>query len=189
MPASSARTGPASPRDRDDAVPNADNDMTQGSRRHRHRARAAQGGLTLIELLIVAVVFGVISLITTSAYQDHRERARVSQAVADILGMSAIIQYYINDNGVPPETLAVVRMDVRLDPWGRPYQYTSLATETGKGAARKDKNLNPLNSDFDLYSMGKDGETKPPLTPKESQDDVIRARDGRFVGPAKDFDP
>ena len=47
----------------------------------------------------------------------------------------------------------------------------------------------PKNSDFDLYSMGKDGASVGPLTAKASRDDVVRASDGRFVGLASDFDP
>jgi general secretion pathway protein G len=76
-----------------------------------------------------------------------------------------------------------------LDPWGRPYRYLDLTKPQSIGGARKDKRLNPLNTDFDLYSVGKDGETLPPLPPKVSQDDVVRARDGRFIGLGKDFDP
>src|SRR3546814_2125030 len=47
--------------------------------------------------------------------------------------------------------------------------------------------LNPLNSDFDLYSMGKDGVTKSQITNKDSLDDVLRANDGAFVDLAANF--
>jgi general secretion pathway protein G len=57
-----------------------------------------------------------------------------------------------------------------------------------KGLARKNKNLTPLNSDFDLYSMGKDGDSSAPLTAQTSRDDVIRANDGRFLGLASDYE-
>ncbi len=53
--------------------------------------------------------------------------------------------------------------------------------------ARKDHNLHPLNSDFDLYSMGPDGKSQPALTAKVSWDDVIRASDGGFVGRASRY--
>ena len=53
----------------------------------------------------------------------------------------------------------------------------------------KDKSLHPLNSDYDLYSMGKDGASTGPLTAKASRDDVVRANDGRFIGLAKDYEP
>ena len=52
---------------------------------------------------------------------------------------------------------------------------------------RKDHNLHPLNSEFDLYSFGKDGQSQSPLTAKASRDDVIWARDGGFVGLAEDY--
>ena len=52
---------------------------------------------------------------------------------------------------------------------------------------RMDRFLHPINSDYDLYSMGKDGETVLPLTARKSHDDVIRANDGSFVGLAVEF--
>ncbi len=53
--------------------------------------------------------------------------------------------------------------------------------------ARKDRFLVPINTDFDLYSMGKDGESVPPLTAAKSRDDVVRAANGAFVGLASKF--
>ena len=47
--------------------------------------------------------------------------------------------------------------------------------------------LVPLNSDFDLYSMGPDGESEPPLSRPVSRDDIIVANDGDFIGIAKDY--
>ena len=52
---------------------------------------------------------------------------------------------------------------------------------------RKDRFLVPINSDYDLYSMGKDRESIAPLTAKKSHDDIVRANDGAFVGLASDF--
>lgn len=57
----------------------------------------------------------------------------------------------------------------------------------GVGGARKDRFLVPINSDFDLYSMGKDSQSFAPLTARQSHDDVIRASDGGFYGLAKNF--
>jgi general secretion pathway protein G len=57
----------------------------------------------------------------------------------------------------------------------------------GNGQARKDRFLVPLNDDYDLYSMGKDGTSSPPLTAKVSQDDIIRANNGSYVGLASLF--
>ena len=57
----------------------------------------------------------------------------------------------------------------------------------GVGGARKDRFLVPINSDFDIYSMGRDGQTVAPLTAKKSHDDIIRASDGGFYGLAAYF--
>lgn len=57
----------------------------------------------------------------------------------------------------------------------------------GVGGARKDRFLVPINSDFDIYSMGRDGQTVPPLTAKKSHDDILRASDGGFYGLAANF--
>lgn len=45
----------------------------------------------------------------------------------------------------------------------------------------------PLNTDFDLYSVGKDGLSKATLAPPQSHDDIIRANNGRFIGLASDY--
>lgn len=55
------------------------------------------------------------------------------------------------------------------------------------GQARKDRNLVPINSDFDLFSAGRDRKTTGPLTAKASQDDIIRGSDGAFVGLGRDY--
>jgi general secretion pathway protein G len=52
---------------------------------------------------------------------------------------------------------------------------------------REDKNLHPLNSDLDLYSIGPDGKTNLPLTAKASHDDIIRANDGGYFGVASNY--
>ena len=72
---------------------------------------------------------------------------------------------------------------------GADFPRSDLTHQSGRGGPGQDKNLNPLNSDFDLYIVGNDGETKLPLTPKVSHDDVVRALDGRFVGLAGECDP
>ena len=68
-----------------------------------------------------------------------------------------------------------------------PYFYTKLAGVNGHGGARKDHKLNPINSDYDLFSAGKNGVFKPQVSQKDSLDDIIRARDGGFIGLAEEF--
>lgn len=146
-------------------------------------------GFTLVEILIVLAIVAILASIAQGAYSRYREKSRVTQAVTDIGAIAVAIKMYeIEERQLPP-SLAAVRAGDRLDPWGRPYQYFDLGAQKGNGMARKDKKLAPLNSDFDLYSLGKDGQTRPPLVTPVSRDDVVRARDGKFIGLAQDFDP
>lgn len=152
-----------------------------------HPASHRSPGFTLIELMLVVGLLGVLSAIALPMYQNHRERIRQTQAVQDIVVLQALIQDHRLDSGQYPETLAAVGNAGRVDPWGRPYIYQELASAPGKGKARKDRKLNPLNSDFDLYSLGKDGVSKTQLTNKDSLDDIVRANDGAYVGLAADY--
>lgn len=144
-------------------------------------------GFTLIELIIVISILGVLSTMAVSQDSGYKDRAKVVQAKADILSIEVLIERFYSDNRNYPNTLNDVGVGTMLDPWGNPYQYLDITTAKGKGKLRKDKSLNPINSDFDLYSMGKDGKSKLPLTVNVSLDDIIRARDGQFVGLASDF--
>ena len=65
--------------------------------------------------------------------------------------------------------------------------YAAAGGNASRGRPRKDRFLHPINSDYDLYSMGKDGESVEPLTARKSHDDIIRANDGSFVGLAVEF--
>lgn len=155
----------------------------------RRPPRIAAGGFTTLELLVVVAIVGILAAIGLGSWDRYRERVRVSQAATEIGAMAAAIKLHAVDARAYPDGLAEVGFGGKLDPWGRPYQYVNLETLKGNGTARKDKKLAPLNSDFDLYSSGKDGASLPPLVAPVSRDDVVRARDGRFVGLAADFDP
>jgi len=60
-------------------------------------------------------------------------------------------------------------------------------SDTNIGAARKDGNLVPINTNYDLCSSGKDGKSKAPLRAKDSHDDIIYANDGGYIGLASEF--
>lgn len=151
--------------------------------------RARVSGFTIIEIVLVVAVLAVVLALALPAYASHRERVRIAQAVLDIKGIEAALNAYRTDNRDLPDDLVPVGYQGRLDPWGRAYQYTNLAGRNGNGAARKNRNLSPINTDFDLWSMGADGDSRSPLTAKPSRDDIVRANDGRFVGLASDYDP
>jgi general secretion pathway protein G len=144
-------------------------------------------GFTFLELITVVGIVAILSAIAIPAYQSYMQTARVAAATGDIISIAtAIGRYRTVNNSLPPD-LATIGFDTLLDPWGRPYVYLSFAGLKGKGQMRKDKNLVPINTEYDLYSVGADGQTKPPLTVPVSKDDVIMANDGNYIGLASNY--
>lgn len=132
-------------------------------------------------------ILGVLVSTAVSAYTRYINEAKNAQAIGDIKTIELAITVYYSDNKVFPASLADVKQNTLLDPWGKPYSYLNLASVKGKGAARKDKSLVPINTDYDLYSMGPDGRSVGPLTAKQSRDDIVRANNGKFVGLAAEY--
>ena len=151
------------------------------------RPRGHAQGFTLIEMVVTLAVVAVLSAIALPAFRQYQERVRVDQARKDIVMMSTVASQFWHDARAYPDNLAQVGLGNRLDPWGRPYQYLNLEEPRNRGNARKDHSLVPINSDFDLYSMGPDGRSSPPLTARHSRDDSVRANSGNFVGVAADY--
>ena len=146
-------------------------------------------GFTFVELVIVIAIIGIMVAIALPLMQSYIESGRRAQAITDLREMSDTIKKSEKTTGILPDSLAAVALDTRRDPWGRVYMYFNLRTAHGNGVARKDKKLAPLNSDFDLYSVGPDGITHASLGNSASRDDLVRARDGGFIGTAEEFDP
>ncbi|GKS68629.1 type II secretion system protein GspG [Nitrosomonas sp. PY1] len=149
-----------------------------------------QRAFTLIELLIVMAIISVLAVVAVPVYSDYIDRARAVQAITDISAIAKSLVIYQMSVGKLPATLVEVGAQGYLDPWKNPYQYLNLSDpsdKNSKGKARKDHNLVPINSDFDLYSMGKDGRSVSPLTAKASRDDIVRANNGRYVGLASEY--
>lgn len=147
-------------------------------------------GFTLVELLIILVLIGTLASIAVPAYTGYVDKANIAQAKTDIRTLEQVIaRYEANHKDELPDTLADAGAGGFADPWGKPYQYLRIAGANlkGKGQLRKDRFLVPLNSDYDLYSMGKDGDSKAPLTAKASRDDIIRANNSAFIGLATDY--
>lgn len=138
----------------------------------------------MIEMLIVIAILGTLLALALPILQAALDRARVARTIGDVGALQIDIAAYEAGGKGLPESLATIGRESLLDPWGRPYQYLRFDLDKGgvPGGARKDRFLVPLNSTYDLYSVGKDGKTVSALTAKASKDDIIRANDGGFIG-------
>jgi general secretion pathway protein G len=155
---------------------------------NKYSVRSSQdSGFTLVELLIVVAIIFTVSAIAVPNLLAAVTQAKIARAVGDIHTIGMAIQAYDVSNNQYPDTLADVGYGTTVDPWGNPYEYLNFADVKGKGKMRKDRFLVPINTYFDLYSMGPDGQSVSPLTAKQSQDDIIWANDGGYVGPASNF--
>jgi general secretion pathway protein G len=159
-------------------------------------------GFTLIEVMIAIAIMGILTSIGLPYYIKYREKARIAVAITEIKFIEKEIVNFVVENGELPEDLSEIEMDRVLDPWGRPYHYLKtqgVCDEKDKGKKddkgdkekedkiRKDHSQHPLNCDFDLFSVGKDGRSNAPLTSKISQDDIVRANNGGFVDLASNY--
>ncbi|MHC1728873.1 MAG: type II secretion system protein [Syntrophobacteraceae bacterium] len=152
-----------------------------------------QSGLTVVELMVAAAILIVLGNVASVSIAGYREKVRVSKTIEDIRLIEIQISTYYTLNGDYPESLNDIKEGSAVDRWGNPLCYLRISDSDemkghgGKGKQRRDRNLNPINTDFDLYSMGKDGETATQLNSQKGRDDIVRARDGEFVGLASDF--
>jgi len=144
-------------------------------------------GFTIIELMIVLAIVGLLAMVALPSYQDYIERVDVNSAISDLKSMSLTISNYQLDNGSSPASLAEVNLDGMVDPWGNAYSYLNHATAPNNSRKRKDRNTVPINTDYDLYSSGKDGSSAAPLNSSRSLDDIVRGNNGKFVGLAEDY--
>ncbi len=146
-------------------------------------------GFGLFDLMITLAISAILVTLALPAYDMFVNRAKVAKAIGDMGVISiAVEQFRLNNNDRIPDTLDDLSIQVPLDPWQRPYDFLNIpAAGPGLGGLRKDGKLNPLNTDFDLYSRGADGDSKGPLSAKASRDDIIRANNGAYFGLGKDY--
>ena len=148
-----------------------------------------KSGFTLIEIMIVIAIIGLLAGIAIPNYIGYREKAQIANAISEIKILESEIASFFIDNERLPNSLDELGIGTPTDPWGNPYQYLRIdgGDIKGKGKMRKDHFMVPVNSDYDLYSMGKDGKSVSPFTAKASRDDIVRANNGSFVGPVSNF--
>ena len=121
---------------------------------------------TLIELMVVIVILGILAAFVVPRLTRRPEEARVTKAKIEISNLEQALELYYLDNGMYPSTEQgltaliekpqvgdlpqnwqeggyLAKGKLPNDPWGNPYIYISPGV---------------YNSDYDLYSLGKDGQ-------------------------------
>ena len=143
-------------------------------------------GFTLLELMITMAIISTLTGIAIPVYTLQVNKAKIFKAISDIKLVEYEIDAYSTKNCGLPTSLDDIGRGNLNDPWGNPYQYANHKL-IPPGERRKFHGTVPLNFDYDLFSMGPDGVFKPPLTALQSRDDIVRANDGGYVGPASEY--
>jgi general secretion pathway protein G len=144
-----------------------------------------QQGFTLGETLLVTALLAVGIDAVVARISTQVELTRVERAKDAISRFEVEIEDYRARHHELPGSLTDLGATVPLDPWGRAYEYVNFDTR-GTVGQRTFEGL-PINSEYDLYSRGADGRTDVNLRGETARDDIIRGRDGTYVGPAADF--
>ena len=105
-------------------------------------------GFSLLELMIAIAVVGIITSIAVPYFGDQVHKARVAQAVADILKIAQALEVHYMENDVYPDSLnAIDGPGISLtDPWDRAYRYLNIGSQKGNGVYRKNGALVPINT-------------------------------------------
>ena len=141
-------------------------------------------GFTFIELVAVLFIISVLAGLGFLIYRNYLHQAYNAVAFGDIRRLEKeIFNYGVDKSVLIPPDLAAINFDGLLDPWGNPYVYQPDLTINPRTKAGT-----PINTLYDLYSMGKDGQTAPALENPLSQDDIVSAGDGQYVGLVEGFD-
>lgn len=144
-------------------------------------------GFTVVELLITLALISMIASIAIPNFISTIYTAKINRAILDIEMIQSEIDRFSRDNLFLPPDLETLEMKVPIDPFGRPYVYYRFPEKGFRSTARMDILYKPINTSYDLYSLGRDGKTAKKLDKKVSRDDIVRGKDGTFVGLAVDF--
>jgi len=144
-----------------------------------------QHGFTLVEGLFATALLAIGVDAVVAQISTQLEQARVERARQEITRIARVIEAYRALHHDLPGSLTDLGQDVPLDPWGHAYEYVNFDARGTVGQRTFDSL--PVNSEYDLYSRGADGRTDANLRSERARDDIVRARDGTYVGTASNF--
>lgn len=105
-------------------------------RQQQSNRQNCQAGITLIEVLIVVVIMGILTMAAFFTYQKQLSKARDAQRKDDVEKIKVAFEDYYNDNGCYPPTNTLEFCGQEWNPYlkeipcdpltGEPYLYYSL---------------------------------------------------------------
>lgn len=119
----------------------------------------AEKGFTLIELLVVITIIGILSSVVLTSLNSARAKSRDARRVSDIGQIRIALEFYFDDNGTYPASLAdlvpayIPSQSAPADPLDGiiyPYARFDNGTEYHLGANLEGDGHSALSSDRDL---------------------------------------
>jgi len=137
--------------------------------------------------MVVIAIIGLIAAVAIPNYMSFIEKGKAAESAATMLEVQNKLEIYFAKNNEMPESLAAIGA-VAKDEWGNDFVYLPIEGHPENVSfARVDASFPILNTDYDLWSPGKDGLTNKVITADVSQDDIIRAGNGSYFGLAKNY--
>ena len=140
--------------------------------------------------MIAICILALLAAVAMPIYNQYVNRLKTSQVLVFMKKAEMGLENYYAIKLTYPATLSEIGIqEPALDPWGNPYQYLAIDIKPppNTGHVRRDKNMNPINTDYDLYSDGPDGRSQTQLNARFARDDIVRAGNGGYIGKAQDF--
>jgi general secretion pathway protein G len=144
-------------------------------------------GFTLIEFAIVVLIAALVIGTITPVYLKIIEKKRIDYTIDEINQFQRDINRFERKFNRYPSDLSEIYPGTPIDPWGTPYHYLNIRNAQGMVNTRTNNDIAPINGDYDLFSAGPDKVTLSPVSASESRDDIIRGRNGNFIGIATEF--
>ena len=106
-------------------------------KKNRHEKHLSKrSGFTLIEIILVVVIIGILAGIAIPRMGGKTEKAKISQAKSNIVGLGMAIQEFEMMNGDYPSSLDQLldeskggpymeKKAIPTDPWDKPFIYAA----------------------------------------------------------------